>query len=109
MVCGVVPPPPLELETVVLFDTVGAADQKAPSPGWFALIVQVPTATAVAVVPLTVHTEVVWLLNDTARLEVAVADKVAVAPTVSGPKSLKVMDCGVPVTWNVLNTLVAAR
>jgi hypothetical protein len=43
------------------------------SPGWLALIVQVPTVTKVAVVPETVQTLVVADVKTTARPEEAVA------------------------------------
>ena len=42
-------------------------------PAWFALIVQVPMALSVSVVPLTVQIVVVADVNVTARPEVAVA------------------------------------
>ena len=60
--------------------TCGAAFQLA-SPAWLALIVQVPTATKVTVVPDTVQTPVV------AELKMTVRPEEAVALTVIGPSS----------------------
>ena len=52
-------------------------------PAWLAAIVQVPASRSVTVEPKTVHTVGVSELNATAKPELAVADTVAVPPTVS--------------------------
>src|SRR6185503_5674780 len=61
--------------TLKLCETCGAALYVA-SPGWLALMVQVPAATRVTVVPETVQTEPVPELNATGRPELAVAETV---------------------------------
>jgi hypothetical protein len=67
------------LETVKVFVTAAAA--YVPLPAWLAVIEQVPAATAVSVLPVTVQTPVVVDAKLTARLDEAVADSTAVAPT----------------------------
>jgi hypothetical protein len=62
-------------------------------PGWLASIVQVPLATNVAVVPLTVQMVLVIEVKVTARLELAVAKSVSGVPTVCAGIGLKVMVC----------------
>jgi hypothetical protein len=56
--------------------------------------VQVPTATKVAVVPLTVQTPVVREVNVTIKPELAFADSVSGLPTVWVPGALNVIVCG---------------
>lgn len=61
-------------------------------PGCDAVMMQVPGATNVSVVPLTVHTEEVLELNCTAKPELAVADKAdGVTPMVCALGCVKVM------------------
>ena len=69
-------------------------------PAWLAAIVQVPTATPVIVVPLTVQILWVVLLNVTASEEVAVALAVVVPPTAKeiGEKLIA------PMVWLTLPT-----
>jgi hypothetical protein len=62
----------LPMVTVKDCATCGAA-AKVPLPAWFALIVQVPIATSVTLVPATVQTPVVALVNATVSPDVAVA------------------------------------
>ncbi|CAK0780915.1 hypothetical protein CCP3SC15_830002 [Gammaproteobacteria bacterium] len=70
-------------------------------PAWLAAIVQVPAATPVTVLALTVHIFVVVELKVTARLDVAVALTVVVPPTVNvaGKKEI------VPMLWSALITM----
>ncbi|MDZ7592898.1 MAG: hypothetical protein U5L05_19940 [Rubrivivax sp.] len=64
------------------------------SPAWLALTVQLPTATRVNVVSLTVQMAGAVELNYTGRPELAVADKVGGAvPSVWSPGDVKVMVC----------------
>jgi hypothetical protein len=74
-------------------------------PLWLAVIVQVPAATAVTVLPTTAQVLVVALANVTGRPEVAVALAVVVPPT-SRVLGVKVM---VPMVWavNALTVTVA--
>ncbi len=58
-------------------------------------MVQVPDATNVAVVPLTVQIPVVVEVNDTANPEEAVAERVRGVPTICVPGLLNVIVCGV--------------
>jgi hypothetical protein len=51
-------------------------------PTWWAVMMQLPTETSVTVVPVTVQTGVVELVNVTANPEVAVAVR-ATVPAVS--------------------------
>ena len=56
------------------FGWVGAA-AKLALPGWDAVMMHVPGATRLSVLPLTVHTEDVLELNCTVRPDVAVAER----------------------------------
>lgn len=95
-------------DTEKLRDT-GVAAVKVALPGWLALTVQVPAATRVSVVPLTVHTELVVDVKTTARPEVEVATRAGGAdPSVCEPGELKVMVCDAAETVKVLVTAVAA-
>jgi hypothetical protein len=81
--------------TVKEFETTGAA-AKVALPGWLALMVHVPTATSVKVVPLTVQTSGVVEAKETARPELAVADSAGGAmPRVWLPGDIKLMVCAV--------------
>ena len=51
-------------------------------PAWFAAIMHVPAVMPVTVMPLTVHTSAVVLVNIISRLEVAVAFTVVFPPAV---------------------------
>lgn len=59
-------------ETVKVLITGGAA-AKTALPGWLAVMLQLPAANNVTVLPLTVQTAVVVDVNDTVRPEVALA------------------------------------
>ena len=73
--------------------TAVAAAQVA-LPLWLAVIEQVPAETRVRVVPETVHCERVVEAKETARSEVAVADRATVpVPRVLGERDAKVIDC----------------
>ena len=58
--------------------------------------------------PLTVHTDVAWLANVTAKPEVAVAVNDNGDPITTEPGALKVIVCGNGVTEKLLVTVVAA-
>ena len=57
---------------------------------------QVPTASVVTWLPLTLHTELDWLVKVTASPEVAVADSDNDEPIGTELSALKVMVCAVP-------------
>ena len=66
-------------------------------PPWSAAMVQLPTLTAVTVLPATVHTVGVVELKVTASAEVAVAETVPVrAPEVMFGAAPKLMVCAKP-------------
>jgi hypothetical protein len=89
MVCGVSG----AVATLKEFDTVGAA-AKLALPAWLAATVQVPTATKLSVLPLTVHTPKVVDAKDTGKPELAVATSGAGGvPSVWPPGDVKVMVC----------------
>lgn len=74
-----------------------------------AVMMQVPGATKVSVVPLTVHTDELLLVNCTVRPELAVADKVdGVTPMVCAVGCVKVMVCAACATVTLCGTDVAA-
>ena len=90
--------------TLKLCDTWGAAP-KVASPGWLALIVQVPPPTIVTVVPETWHTAVVVVLNITVRPELAVAATVnGGSPNRRSASGSKVIDCELLVTGKLCAT-----
>ena len=72
-------------------------------------MVQIPAATPVTLLPLTVHTEVVWLVKVTARPELAVAVTVVVPwiARVAGLKVIAPIVCE-PMTVMLLVTVGAA-
>ena len=73
-----------------------AAGAKTELPGWLASMVQLPTATSVSVVPLTVQMLVVVYAKLTARPELAVAASAGGAvPSVWLPGEVKVMVCAI--------------
>ena len=75
------------------FGCVGAA-AKVLLPGCEAVMMQVPGATRVSVLPLTVHTDDVLEVNCTAKPEVAVAESAeGVLPKVWSPGEVKLMLC----------------
>jgi hypothetical protein len=71
-------------------------------------MVQVPLATNVAVVPVTVQMVLVTEVKVTGKLEVAVAESVSGVPTVCADIGLKVMVCGLPFTVMFCGTIGAA-
>ena len=78
-------------------------------PAWLALTVQVPAASSVNTVPLTLHT--LWVVdsNNTGKPEVAVASKAAgTLPSVWLPGDAKLMVCRATVTVNEADTAAAA-
>ena len=81
-------------------------------PAWLALMVQVPAANSVRVLPLTVHMPVVVEVKLTGRFELATAvSGGGVMPKVWLPGELKVMVCGVigaAETVKVRDTVAAA-
>ena len=83
--------------TVRLFVTVGATAYVA-SPAWLALMVQIPTPSAVTKLPLTVQTPVVAELKVGERPEVAIALAV-VLPPIDNVAEEKLI---VPIVWLVL-------
>jgi hypothetical protein len=89
-----------------------AAAANVALPGWLAVTVQVPAATSVMLVPLTVHTLGVVDANVTVKPDDAVADSAGgVVPTVWLLKAAKVMLCavsGTAATPKVLDTPTAA-
>ena len=99
-------------ETVNEFDT-GVAAAKPRLPAWLAVTVQVPTATSVSVVPLTVQTPVVVDAKLTTKPELALAARGAGAvPRVWLPGGVNVMVCainGAAATVNERVTGVAAE
>lgn len=87
----------------------GAAAAKTALPGWLALTEQLPAATRVSVLPLTVHTAGVVDAKDTGRPEVALATKAGAAtPRVWLPDDAKLMLCEAAATLKVLDTVGAA-
>ena len=79
-----------------------------PLPAWEAVMVQVPEATNVVVVPETVQTLVVDEAKVTGNPDVAEADSVNGAPTVWVGIALNVMVCGFGITVKLCVTGVAA-
>lgn len=78
-------------------------------PAWLALTVQVPTATKVSVLPLTVQTLGVAGANNTGRPDVELATSAGGAvPRVWLPGEAKVMVCAAAATPNEFWTAVAA-
>ncbi len=86
----------------------GVAANQVLSPACVAVILQLPIALNVAVVPETSHTLWVDDVYVTARPEVAVAVSVKGVPTICVPGLEKVIVCGFPVTAKVCVTEVAA-
>ena len=87
----------------------GRAGAYTALPAWLALTVQVPAASSVNTVPLTLHT--LWVVdsNNTGKPEVAVASSGAGAlPSVWLPGDAKLMDCRATVTVNEADTAAAA-
>ena len=85
-------------------DTVAAA-AKLLLPAWLASTMQVPTATSVSVVPLTVQVLGVVDARLTARPELALADSGAGAvPRVWLPGEVKVMVCAINGAAAIVNT-----
>ena len=79
-------------------------------PAWLALMVQVPGATRVSVLPLTVQMPVVVEVKLTARPELAVAASAGGAvPTVWLPGEVNVMVCAPVATVNEFDTCGAAE
>ena len=69
-----------------------AAAAYAELPGWFELIVQVPEAIRVSVVPLMLHTELVVEVKLTGKPELDVAVKLGgLTPSVWLPSELNVI------------------
>ena len=82
------------VETVRTRETVVAA-AKLASPAWLASMMQVPAATSVSVLPLTVQVLGVVEAKDTGRPDVAVATSEGGGePSVWLPGPAKLMDCG---------------
>ena len=87
-------------------DTVGAA-RYALLPAWLALMLQLPTATNVSVLPLTVHTLGVVEAKLTARPELALATSAGgMVPRVWLPGEAKVMVCATGVAAATLKLRV---
>ena len=79
--------------TVKLFVT-GVAAAKPALPAWLAVMEQLPAASSVAAVPLTVHTAGVAEAKETVKPEVAVATRArGAAPTDWLTGALKLMVC----------------
>ena len=82
-------------------------------PPWLASTVQVPRATSVNVLPLTVQMPVVVEAKLTARPELALAAKAGGAvPSVWLPGDAKLIVCavsGAATTWKTRDTVGAAR
>ena len=79
------------------------------SPAWLALTLQVPTATNVRVVPLTVQTAAVLDSSNTGRPDVDIAAKGAGGvPSVWLPGEAKVMVCAAGTTAKEFDTVAAA-
>lgn len=92
-----------------LRDTGTAAATRA-LPAWLALMVQVPTATRVRLVPLVVHTAGVVDANETSRPRLEVAARAGAAvPRVWLPGPVKVMVCTAGATLNERTTGAAAE
>ena len=70
------------------------AAKLAASPGWLAVIEQMPVVRKFKVLPISEHTAGVSTLKMTAKFELAVALIVGVLPIFCAPGLLKVMDCG---------------
>lgn len=78
-------------------------------PGWLASTMQVPAATSVSVLPLTMHTAGVVDANNTVSPEVELATSAGGAvPRVWLPGELKLMVCAAATTLNEFWTTVAA-
>src|SRR5689334_19986534 len=73
----------------------GSAGAYLPSPGWEAVMVQVPVWLAVTVVPETVHTSGVSDRNDTVSSEDAVAVRVTGLSIVALAGGVKLIVCGI--------------
>jgi hypothetical protein len=71
-------------------------------------MVQVPLAMNVAVVPEIVQMPVVVEVKLTAKPDVAVAESVSGVPTVCVAIAGKLIVCGLPLTWTLCGTIVAA-
>ena len=85
-----------------------AAARYAPFPAWLALMLQVPTATSVSVLPLTVQTLGVVDAKLTAKPELAVATSAGgVVPSVWLPGEVKLMLCAAAPTLKLRVTAVA--
>jgi hypothetical protein len=80
------------LLTAIFWVTCGAW-AKVEFPAWLAAMVQVPGATAVTVLPLTVQMPGVVLLNVTARPELALAETAAVPGKLNAGAAPKLMVC----------------
>ena len=88
-------------------DTVVAA-RYALLPAWLALMLQLPTATSVSVLPLTVQTLGVVEAKLTARPELALATSAGgVVPSVWLPGEAKLMVCAAAPTLKLRVTAVA--
>lgn len=98
----------------VLVDTLKVlvtdeAAAKVLLPPWLAVTLQLPAATKVSVVPLTVHTPGVLEASSTGRPELALAAKAAgVLPSVWLPGEAKVMVCDDAPTVKDRDTTAAA-
>src|ERR1700691_2255178 len=79
--------------TKKLCETGGAGAKVALSPGWVAVMLQVPASRNVMFAPDTVQTLVVVDAKATVKPEVAVAVSVNGVPTTCVPGLLKVMVC----------------
>ncbi len=93
--------------TTKLCATAGAAAYVA-FPGCEAVIVQVPSATNVALVPDTVHTLAVDEAKLTAKAELVVALKVNGVPTVCAAIAANVIVCDPALTVKLCDSGVAA-
>ena len=94
-------------ETVKLWLT-GLAAAKLVLPVWLAEIVQMPAASKVSVLPLTVQTEDVVDTNSTGRPDVALADSAGgVLPSVCVAGAVKLMVWLLCLTSGQLRTLMA--
>ena len=81
-----------------------AAAAKVAFPGWLAVTVHVPEATAVSVSPLTVQTVDGLAVKLTGSPEDAVALSVVLEPVEGAVTEAKVMVCGSPSMANVTVT-----
>ena len=77
------------------------AGLNAALPPCDAVMVHIPAARAVTVVPDTVHTERVSERSDTGSCEVARADSTTGLPTTVGGGCLNLMACGLVPAWTV--------